>query len=127
MILENSLISQSTAMEPKKAYQNIENFERKVEALQRLRITKNATDDIISELAKWLFMATEYNKWAEYRSRKSERMIRETRKIYTFKFILLLIEFSGKTKVKYRSMMQTWSEEDLKLLAKADAISRVDN
>ena len=37
-------------MDQRKAFQNIESFEKKIEVLQRLRITKNATDEIATEL-----------------------------------------------------------------------------
>ena len=78
LILDISTICQSTAMEPRKAYQNIECFERRVEVLQRLRILKNANDEIVTELAKWLFMTPEYQRWNEYRSKiESQETVEE--------------------------------------------------
>ena len=51
LILDVSSISQNTAMDPRKSFQNIEIFERRIEILQRLRIMKNADDIVTTEVA----------------------------------------------------------------------------
>ena len=59
VIFDMANIKNVTALDPRKSHQHIEEFERRMEILQKLKLLKNVGDDHINTLSKWLFMSTE--------------------------------------------------------------------
>ena len=66
-------VASNTCLESRQSLKNIETFERMVKVIQRMKILKNSTGELVDKLANWMFLYPDYQNWIVVRAKNVEK------------------------------------------------------
>ena len=64
-------IKGSTALDSRICYSNIELFEKRTAVIQKLKVMKNATNELVQTLAEWMFLYQDMQDWNKFRAKQA--------------------------------------------------------